>query len=86
MFAQNRKKMLFLKAGEGLQLILEFREQLFPGLDRAVRCVGKLAEKLGRLRRAGLDELSDRHIAFPLMDAFCAARPCQVRAIFECIW
>ena len=41
MFAQNRKKMLFLKAGEGLQLILEFREQLFPGLDRAVRCVGE---------------------------------------------
>ena len=46
MFAQNRKKMLFLKAGEGLQLILEFREQLFPGLDRAVRCVGNV-EKLG---------------------------------------
>jgi hypothetical protein len=36
MFAQNRKKMLFLKVGEGLQLILEFREQLFPGLDPAL--------------------------------------------------
>jgi hypothetical protein len=62
--------MLFLKAGEGLQLILEFREQLFPGFDRAVRCVGELAKKLVCLHRAGLDELSDRHGAFPLVNAY----------------
>jgi hypothetical protein len=65
MFPQNREEMLLLKAGERFQLILEFREQLFPRLDSTIRRIRQLAEKLIGLGWTVLDELSDCNFSYP---------------------
>ena len=73
MFPQNRKKMLFLKAGECLQFILEFREQLFPGLDRAIRRVASLLKSSLALDGSCWSKSSDCYFAI-LMGALSGCR------------
>src|SRR4051794_16266599 len=57
--SQHRKKVLLPQAHLQLELFLELREEALAGFDGVARGLDKLGKELVRLRRTGLDELSN---------------------------